>query len=196
MALKRPNRETPATDTEPAESPELELPPIRELTREESRADFDALARERLGMSGPEFIERFMAGEFDRVIDDGDHSDHLYLAMLSGRWANRSEPKPKGLPLSHRRGKPAPTPARLDEDDDYPLPPVRPMTLEEGQAFFDRLARELLGIGGEEFRGRYHAGRYDDILDDPDHRDILYLAMLGAGPRTKERLANGERNGT
>ncbi|MDQ3693093.1 MAG: hypothetical protein M3464_05655 [Chloroflexota bacterium] len=143
---------------------------------------FDERARELFGISGAEYVARFNAGEYDDVLDDSDRGNHMHLVLLGGLGRSaESEPEVNAQPLSHRRGKPAPTTARLDEDDDYPLPPVRTMTLEEGQAFFDRLARELLGIGGEEFRRRYHTGRYDDILDDPDHRDILYLAMLGAG---------------
>jgi hypothetical protein len=52
------------------------------LDDEETRAYFDATARELLGMSGDEFLRRLDAGEWRDVIDDGEHGDHLYLAML------------------------------------------------------------------------------------------------------------------
>jgi len=51
---------------------------------------------------------------------------------------------------------------------------------EEERAFFDRQARTLLGIGGEEFVRRWDAGEYDEIADDPAHSDVMYLAMLAA----------------
>jgi hypothetical protein len=34
-------------------------------------------------MNGQEFLRRLDAGEWYDVIDDGEHRDHLYLAMLS-----------------------------------------------------------------------------------------------------------------
>ena len=52
------------------------------LEDDEARAYFDATARELLGMSGEEFLRRLDAGEWRDVIDDGEHSDHLYLAMM------------------------------------------------------------------------------------------------------------------
>lgn len=183
MALKRPQRETPSVTSEPEDVTEFELPPIQVLNREESRAHFDGLARKLLGMSGTEFIERLDAGEFEDILDDGDHSDHLYLALLSGHWATQPMPKTKALPLAARRGERASARVIEDESSDYPLTPVRTMTLEEGQAFFERQVRELLGISGSEFVKRYHAGRYDDILDDPEYSSLMYLAMLGAGER-------------
>ena len=52
------------------------------LEGDEARAYFDAQARELVGMSGEEFLRRLDAGEWDQVIDDGEHSDHLFLAMM------------------------------------------------------------------------------------------------------------------
>lgn len=52
------------------------------LEDDEARAYFDATARELLGMSGEEFLRRLDSGEWDEVIDDGEHSDHLFLAMM------------------------------------------------------------------------------------------------------------------
>ncbi len=52
------------------------------------------------------------------------------------------------------------------------------LTLEEAHAFFDRQARELLEISGEEFIRRWDAGEYDAVADRSGHTDVLYLAML------------------
>ncbi len=49
---------------------------------------------------------------------------------------------------------------------------------EAGRAFFDEQARRLLGISGEELLRRLDAGEYDSIADDPDHSEIMDLAML------------------
>ncbi len=57
---------------------------------------------------------------------------------------------------------------------------VRRLDAVEERAFFDRSARALLGISGDEFVRRWNAGEYDDVADDPAHWDVLYLAMLGA----------------
>jgi hypothetical protein len=48
----------------------------------EARAYFDAEARELVGMGGEEIVRRLDAGEWEEVIDDGEHRDHLYLAMM------------------------------------------------------------------------------------------------------------------
>jgi len=61
---------------------------------------------------------------------------------------------------------------------DIDLPQVQELTVEETRAFFDRMARELLGISAHEFRRRWNAGEYDAIADDGDHSDIMYLAMF------------------
>jgi hypothetical protein len=43
---------------------------------------------------------------------------------------------------------------------------------------FDELAQTLMQISGAEFIRRWDAGEYIDIADDPDHPEILRLAML------------------
>jgi hypothetical protein len=35
-----------------------------------------------VGMSGDEFLRRLDSGEWNDVIDDGEHRDHLYLSMI------------------------------------------------------------------------------------------------------------------
>jgi hypothetical protein len=49
---------------------EATLPPLVWLTPEESRRQFDELARDRVGMSGEEFLRRLDAGEFLDLPDD------------------------------------------------------------------------------------------------------------------------------
>ena len=60
-------------------------PPVRDLSPEESRAFFDAKARELLGISGDEFVRRWNAGDYDEIADDPAHSDIMYLAMFLPR---------------------------------------------------------------------------------------------------------------
>ena len=55
---------------------------------------------------------------------------------------------------------------------------VRWLTDEESRALFDQEARRVMGISGEEFLRRYDAGEFDAVVDDPDHREVLHLAML------------------
>ena len=62
-------------------------------------------------------------------------------------------------------------------------PPVRDLDPRDSQRFFDAKSRELLGITGDEFLRRWAAGDYDDIADDPNHSDIMYLVLLGRGGR-------------
>jgi hypothetical protein len=48
----------------------------------EAHAYFDKMARDLVGMSGEEFLRRLDSGEWEEVIDDGEHADHLFLAMM------------------------------------------------------------------------------------------------------------------
>lgn len=61
-----------------------ELPPMVVLSPEESKRQFDELARENLGMSGDEFILKLKAGEFLNVPDDEEHRVYVELALMSG----------------------------------------------------------------------------------------------------------------
>jgi hypothetical protein len=49
---------------------------------------------------------------------------------------------------------------------------------EEGRAFFDEQARALVGLSGAEFLRRWDAGEFEALADDPDHPEILHLALL------------------
>lgn len=54
------------------------------------------------------------------------------------------------------------------------------LTLVDSQTFFDDKARQFLGISGDTFIEPWYSGRYEDIPDDPDHSDIMYLTLLGS----------------
>ena len=64
---------------------ESAMAPLPQRTREETLAEFDAQARQVLGMSGEEFFRRLDAGELDDLIDDPvAYPGITYLLMLSG----------------------------------------------------------------------------------------------------------------
>ena len=161
------------------EATEYPMPPIKELTLEESRALFDELTRDLLGISGDEFVRRYDAGRYDDILDDGEHFDLLYLAMVGGLGAEYQAPNARDMALRCHQADESSTCPDSDDAEDFSVLPVQRLTLIDGQAFFDTMARQLLGMSGDEFIRRYHTGRYDDILDDPDHSDLMYLAMLG-----------------
>lgn len=58
---------------------EARKPKPRELSREEGRAIVDQQARERLGMSGDEFMRKWDAGYFAA---DPDRRDVMHVATL------------------------------------------------------------------------------------------------------------------
>lgn len=58
--------------------------------------------------------------------------------------------------------------ARSLRDDDPNLSP------EEAQALFDQLARESLGISGDEFLRRWDAGEYEGV----DTPEVIEMYML------------------
>ena len=62
--------------------------------------------------------------------------------------------------------------------DAVSVPGVQVLTPAEGVAFFEQQSRELLGISSAEFLRRYDAGEYDEIIDDPAHREIGLLEFL------------------
>ncbi len=64
---------TPANPTTRTAAPDAaaqELPPIRELSLEETRAYFDAQVRKLLGISGEEFLRRRDSGELEAEYGD------------------------------------------------------------------------------------------------------------------------------
>ncbi len=50
-------------------------------------------------------------------------------------------------------------------------------TLEESWASFDRMANEWLNMSGEEFLRLLDSGIWDEVIDDPEYRNHLHLAM-------------------
>lgn len=54
------------------------------------------------------------------------------------------------------------------------LPDVHYISREEGIRLLDERAREYLGMSGDEFVRRYHAGE----IEDPDRTDVIVLAMM------------------
>jgi hypothetical protein len=55
---------------------------------------------------------------------------------------------------------------------------VRFTSPEEGRALFDRQARALVGMSGEEFIRRWDAGDFRDVADTPGHFQIMRLVSL------------------
>jgi hypothetical protein len=55
-------------------------------------------------------------------------------------------------------------------------PYVHPVA--QGRAFFDREARRVTGLSGEEFLRRYDAGEIAADDDTPEGREIGYLILL------------------
>jgi hypothetical protein len=49
---------------------------------------------------------------------------------------------------------------------------------DEARAYFDATARELVGMSGEEFLRRLDSGEWDEVIDDVEYRDHLFLAMM------------------
>jgi len=48
----------------------------------------------------------------------------------------------------------------------------------QGRQFFDRQARLLLGLSGSEFLQRWERGEYRNLPDNPETRNIMWVAYL------------------
>lgn len=59
-----------------------------------------------------------------------------------------------------------------------PIPGIELLTPEEARAFFDRRARQLLHVSGEEFLRRWDAGDYRPVPDDAEGRKVGELVMM------------------
>ncbi|HEX5502573.1 MAG TPA: hypothetical protein VFW96_08105 [Thermomicrobiales bacterium] len=68
-----------------------------------------------------------------------------------------------------------PTQPQTDTDDEN----VRWLSPEEEWAFFDAQAHAITGMSGAEFLRQLDAGTLQDLADDLEHADLMYLAMLG-----------------
>lgn len=67
-----------------------------------------------------------------------------------------------------------------------PLPGIDLLTPEEARALFDRRARQLLRISGEEFLRRWDAGEYRPVRDDVDGHKVGELFMMLPFARRKK----------
>ena len=70
-------------------------------------------------------------------------------------------------------------PKRIEDEPEkleLELPPLIWLTPEESWAEFDRRAREVAGVSGEEFIRRLDAGEYDNTPDDREHWDLIDLS--------------------
>src|SRR5215211_627069 len=59
-----------------------DLPPVIWLTPEEERQMFDEAARQWLGISGEEFVQRWQAGEYADIPDDLEHRRYIELNLM------------------------------------------------------------------------------------------------------------------
>ena len=64
------------------------------------------------------------------------------------------------------------------ETTDDAIPGIDLVTPEEALALFDRRARQLLHISGEEFLRRWDAGQYRPVPDDAEGRKVGELVMM------------------
>lgn len=70
--------------------------------------------------------------------------------------------------------------AQVQAQVDEQLPPIVEFTPDESWAKYQEMVQELLGISAGEFLTRWYGGEYDEVADDPGHRDVLYLGMLAS----------------
>jgi hypothetical protein len=64
------------------------------------------------------------------------------------------------------------------EDDPFDGAGVRFVDDDEAREMFDREARRLMGMSGEEFLRRYDAGEYNRPLEDPEEENIMMMLMI------------------
>ena len=67
---------------------------------------------------------------------------------------------------------------RTGETTNDAIPGIDLVTPEEARALFDRRARQLLHISGEEFLRRWDAGDYRPVPDDAEGRKVGELVMM------------------
>lgn len=67
---------------------------------------------------------------------------------------------------------------RADELTVDAIPGIDLMTPEEARALFDRRARQLLHISGDEFLRRWDAGEYRPVPDTVEGRKVGELIMM------------------
>ena len=67
---------------------------------------------------------------------------------------------------------------RADRPTEAAIPGIDLATPDEARALFDRRARKLLDISGEEFLRRWDAGAYRPVQDTPEGRNVGQLVMM------------------
>lgn len=77
----------------------------------------------------------------------------------------------------NRRSRQRPEPPSPGEDG-FVLPPVVELSDEEARAHFDRQARHLVGLSGEEFLRRYDRGDYAGSEEDDFGRAVIHLEFV------------------
>lgn len=55
---------------------------------------------------------------------------------------------------------------------------IRYLDDEESHQYFDRQARRIMNMSGEEFLRRYDAGEFKDQMDGPRHCQLVEMVML------------------
>jgi hypothetical protein len=162
-----------------------ELPPVIWVTEEEERRLFDEMAREWIGISGEEFIQRWEAGEYANIPDDLAHRRHIELSLMipySTVGQAAVIPSPQQASVIAREEvasvSSAVRPTELTTEDDGIIDGDDFIGAEEGRQMFDAAVRRRMGISGDEFIRRWEAGEYDGIWDTPGHLHIGDLASL------------------
>lgn len=74
--------------------PATDVPPMREVSREEGLAMLDRRARRRLGISGAEFLRRWESGVYAADPDQPGVIDVALLLPFVGRAPNATPPRP------------------------------------------------------------------------------------------------------
>lgn len=77
----------------------------------------------------------------------------------------------------NRRSRHRPEPPVSDQEDGFVLPSLVELSDEEARSHFDRQARRLVGLTGEEFLRRYDRGDYAGIEEDEFGRRVIALEM-------------------
>jgi hypothetical protein len=69
---------------------------------------------------------------------------------------------------------------QTEAHNDPHLPSVVWLPPEEARRHFDKMAREKVGMGGDEFIRRLDAGEFLDLPDDFEHSAYAELAILSS----------------
>jgi hypothetical protein len=160
----------------------LEAVPILWLTEEEAFAVLDTQARERLGMSGEEFLRRWRADDFSEEFKDEHHSDFVFLSLMAVPFgekgsAVRADPR---VPESGESTMAVEKQFVEAIDDQTEQMAPGGLTDEEALAVLDRQARSRLGMSGEEFLRRWRDDAFSQDFKDENHPAFAFLSVMVA----------------